>query len=47
MPNIIEFFWRLPLHFSPEDFKNRMGIAKNFQNENTRPINFVDLAYMQ
>jgi hypothetical protein len=24
-----------------------MGIAKNLQNENTRPINSVDLAYMQ
>jgi hypothetical protein len=32
---------------SPEDFKNRMGIAKKLQNENTRPINSVDLAYMQ
>jgi hypothetical protein len=36
-----------PLHFSPEDFKNRMGIAENLQNENTRTINSVDLAYMQ
>jgi hypothetical protein len=27
-------------------FKNRMGIAKKLQNENTRPINSVDLAYM-
>jgi hypothetical protein len=44
--NIIEFFWRVTLHFSPEDFKNRIGIAKNLQNENTRPINSVDLAYM-
>jgi hypothetical protein len=33
-----------PLHISPKDFKNRMGIAKNLQNENTRPINPVDLA---
>jgi hypothetical protein len=24
-----------------------MGIAKNFQKENTRPINSEDLAYMQ
>jgi hypothetical protein len=24
-----------------------MGIAKNLQNENSRPINSVDLAYMQ
>jgi hypothetical protein len=30
-PNIIEFFWR-PLHFCPEEFKNRMGMAKNLQN---------------
>jgi hypothetical protein len=34
--------------FSPDDFKNRMmGVAKNLQNENTRPINSVDLAHMQ
>jgi hypothetical protein len=41
----IDFFEKC--EFRPEDFKNRMGIAKNLQNENTRPINSVDLAYMQ
>jgi hypothetical protein len=44
---LLNSFGVWPLHFSPEDFKNRMGIAKNFQNENTRPINSVDLVYMQ
>jgi hypothetical protein len=43
---LLNSFGVWPLHFSPEDFKNRMRIAKKLQNENTRPINSVDLAYM-